>query len=299
VPRIWDESVATHKQRLRATIIDATVDLVRDRGRGDVSMSAVAAAAGIGRATLYNYFPDVDHILAAFVVDEFDRHFAHLDAELADTAGPLARLQVVVGVTVEYLASPRHQAGSSIVGLDAPLVPVLDPRLLLDELDQRAEAAFGVDERDGRPPAAGPWCLVDGRGARVHHRRQRRRAVLDAVADVVEALAPLLDRLRHRAVGPGRRQELDVGVGHLQQRLLDPVPFHDLAVVDRGAIQPILSSCVPLDQVGEAALQVHHNLHEGKVGVLCLAPARDLGIDDPEKRARIGEDRIRRFERGA
>ena len=118
MPRIWDESVATHKQRLRATIIDATVALVRDRGRGDVSMSAVATAAGIGRATLYNYFPDVDHILAAFVVDEFDRHFAHLDAELAVTAGPLARLQVVVGVTVEYLASPRHQAGSSIVGLD-------------------------------------------------------------------------------------------------------------------------------------------------------------------------------------
>ena len=69
-------------------------------------------------------------------------------------------------------------------------------------------------------------------------------------------------------------------------------------LIDRGAIQPILSSCVPLDEVGEAALQVHHNRHEGKVGVLCLAPARDLGIDDPEKRARIGEDRIRRFERG-
>src|SRR3954447_668702 len=67
-------------------------------------------------------------------------------------------------------------------------------------------------------------------------------------------------------------------------------------LIDRGAIQPILSSCVPLDEVGEAALQVHHNRHEGKVGVLCLAPTRDLGIDDPEKRARIGEDRIRRFE---
>jgi crotonyl-CoA reductase len=70
-------------------------------------------------------------------------------------------------------------------------------------------------------------------------------------------------------------------------------------LIDRGAVQPILSSCVPLDEVGEAAFQVHHNLHEGKVGVLCLAPARDLGIDDPEKRARIGEDRIRRFERAA
>ena len=54
---------------------------------------------------------------------------------------------------------------------------------------------------------------------------------------------------------------------------------------------------MPLVEVGEAAHQVHHNLHEGKVGVLCLAPARDLGVDDPEKRARIGEDRIRRVRR--
>lgn len=67
-------------------------------------------------------------------------------------------------------------------------------------------------------------------------------------------------------------------------------------LIDRGAIQPVLSACVPLTEVGEAANQVHHNEHEGKLGVLCLAPARDLGIDDPEKRARIGEDRIRMFE---
>ena len=68
-------------------------------------------------------------------------------------------------------------------------------------------------------------------------------------------------------------------------------------LLDRGAIVPPLSSCVALEEAGEAAYQVHHNLHEGKFGVLCLAPGRDLGIDDPEKRARVGEDRIRRFER--
>jgi crotonyl-CoA reductase len=68
-------------------------------------------------------------------------------------------------------------------------------------------------------------------------------------------------------------------------------------LLDRGAIVPTLSGCVTLDQAGEAAYQVHHNRHEGKLGVLCLAPSRDLGIDDPEKRSRVGEDRIRRFER--
>ncbi|MEA3214818.1 MAG: crotonyl-CoA reductase [Acidimicrobiia bacterium] len=68
-------------------------------------------------------------------------------------------------------------------------------------------------------------------------------------------------------------------------------------LIDRGAIQPILSSCVSLTEVGDAAYQVHHNMHEGKFGVLCLAPERHLGIDDPAKRERIGEARIRLFER--
>ncbi|HLG91598.1 MAG TPA: crotonyl-CoA carboxylase/reductase [Acidimicrobiales bacterium] len=68
-------------------------------------------------------------------------------------------------------------------------------------------------------------------------------------------------------------------------------------LVDLGAIQPILSTVFPLEKVGEAAYQVHHNLHEGKIGVLCLAPSEGLGVEDPEKRARIGEDRIGVFRR--
>ena len=55
--------------------------------------------------------------------------------------------------------------------------------------------------------------------------------------------------------------------------------------------------CSPLDEVGEAAYQVHHNLHEGKIGVLCLAPEEGLGIDDPEFRAKVGEDKITLFRR--
>ena len=69
-------------------------------------------------------------------------------------------------------------------------------------------------------------------------------------------------------------------------------------LIDQGRIQPLLSAVYPLDEVGEAALAVHRNEHEGKLGVLCLAPEEGLGIDDPEKRDRIGEDKITLF-RGA
>jgi crotonyl-CoA reductase len=68
-------------------------------------------------------------------------------------------------------------------------------------------------------------------------------------------------------------------------------------LICEGKIMPPLSAVYSLDNVGEAAYQVHHNLHEGKIGVLCLAPEEGLGIDDPERRAEIGEDRLTVFRR--
>ena len=68
-------------------------------------------------------------------------------------------------------------------------------------------------------------------------------------------------------------------------------------LISDGKIQPLLSAVYGLDQVGEAALKIHRNEHEGKIGILCLAPTEGLGIDDPEKRDRIGEDKITVFRR--
>ena len=68
-------------------------------------------------------------------------------------------------------------------------------------------------------------------------------------------------------------------------------------LIDQGRIQPLLSKVFPLEGTGEAARIIHRNEHEGKIGILCLAPTEGLGIDDPEKRARIGEDKITLFRR--
>src|SRR5919106_513222 len=55
-------------------------------------------------------------------------------------------------------------------------------------------------------------------------------------------------------------------------------------LIGEGKIHPTLSVVYPLEQTGEAALQVHKNLVEGKVGVLCLAPEEGLGVSNPELR---------------
>ncbi|MEK6442361.1 crotonyl-CoA carboxylase/reductase [Pseudonocardia sp. T1-2H] len=65
-------------------------------------------------------------------------------------------------------------------------------------------------------------------------------------------------------------------------------------LVDKGLVHPTLSRVYPLADTGQAAYDVHQNLHQGKVGVLALAPEEGLGVTNPERRAQH-LDAINRF----
>ena len=54
-------------------------------------------------------------------------------------------------------------------------------------------------------------------------------------------------------------------------------------LIAKGMIQPLLSDVVPLEETGTAARRIHRNEHEGKLGVLCLAPREGLG----DRRSRV------------
>ena len=69
-------------------------------------------------------------------------------------------------------------------------------------------------------------------------------------------------------------------------------------LVCEGKIHPTLSAVFPFEQTGEAAYQVHQNLHEGKLGVLVLAPEEGLGVTDAEMRERL-LPQITRFRHGS
>ncbi|WP_248581043.1 crotonyl-CoA carboxylase/reductase [Nocardioides sp. InS609-2] len=65
-------------------------------------------------------------------------------------------------------------------------------------------------------------------------------------------------------------------------------------LISKGMIHPTLSRTYALEDVGQAALDVHKNAHQGKVGVLCLAPEEGLGVRDTEMRDKH-LDQINRF----
>jgi crotonyl-CoA reductase len=65
-------------------------------------------------------------------------------------------------------------------------------------------------------------------------------------------------------------------------------------LVRKGRVHPTLSRTYALAEAGQAAFDVHRNLHQGKVGVLCLAPEDGLGVRDSALRERY-RSAIERF----
>jgi len=86
VPRLWDETIEAHRRAVRDATLDTTAALVAEHGLASVTMSQIAEQTGIGRATLYKYFPDVEAILLAWHQRQVAEHLAQL-AEVRDHAG--------------------------------------------------------------------------------------------------------------------------------------------------------------------------------------------------------------------
>jgi AcrR family transcriptional regulator len=96
VPKLWARTVESHRQEVREAILDTTAALVAERGLRSVTMSEIAENSGIGRATLYKYFPDVDAIVLAWHERQIAGHLAGL-IEVRDRAGgPIERLRAVL-----------------------------------------------------------------------------------------------------------------------------------------------------------------------------------------------------------
>jgi AcrR family transcriptional regulator len=96
VPKLWNDTIETHRREVRDAILDTTAALVGKHGLRSVTMSQIAEETGIGRATLYKYFSDVEAILFAWHERQVSGHLEHL-AALADVDGDAGeRLEAVL-----------------------------------------------------------------------------------------------------------------------------------------------------------------------------------------------------------
>jgi len=96
VPKLWNDTIEEHRRDVRDAVLRATAHLVADQGLLSVTMSRIAEETGIGRATLYKYYPDVEAILRAWHGRQIAEHLQQLTATRDQAGEPPARLRAVL-----------------------------------------------------------------------------------------------------------------------------------------------------------------------------------------------------------
>jgi AcrR family transcriptional regulator len=161
--------------RTRAVLVAGAARAFAEHGVRGATMQAVAAAAGVSKATLYNHFRTKDEVVRALVAAELERLTALAAGLPRDVA--LAALADELGEhpVVRRVAAAEPGSLSDLVDLPPEAWTALTGRLA---------AALGTDE-DGAG-LAGRWLLgvllQPGRSSARHRAAARLAAVLPVSA---------------------------------------------------------------------------------------------------------------------
>ncbi len=159
MPNLWNETIEAHRGEVRDAVLDTAAALVARHGLLSVTMSQIAEETGIGRATLYKYFSDVEAILFAWHERQVTGHLEHL-AEVRDQAGDaVERLEAVLEA---YALISHEHHGTELAALLHRGDHVARARQQLSDLirDLVTEAAATGDLRDDvAPDELASYCL--------------------------------------------------------------------------------------------------------------------------------------------
>jgi AcrR family transcriptional regulator len=120
MPKIIGESLAAHREQVRAKVFDAMRTLLYTRGFDAITLSGVASAAGVGRTAIYNHFPDRESLLVAFVEHETAQYVLRLQEALATVTDPVEALAVFVRMQLRVLAGRHAPPGAKLNALLSP-----------------------------------------------------------------------------------------------------------------------------------------------------------------------------------
>lgn len=164
VPKLWNETIEAHRREVRDAILDTTAALLAEHGLLSVTMSRIAEETGIGRATLYKYFSDVEAILLAWHERQVTGHLEQL-AEVRDQAGDAGeRLEAVLEAyaLISHERFSHEHSGSALAALLHRGVHVTGAQKQVHDMirDLLHEVAETGDLRSDVPPdELASYCL--------------------------------------------------------------------------------------------------------------------------------------------
>lgn len=111
MPRITAPTVTEHRDQRRADLVAAGQELLVTEGPDAVTMTAVAARAGLSRTAVYEYFTSTDELLAVVLSDQMvlwrEALRQRLHAASFET-GDLDTVRIYVEVAMGLVADGHH-----------------------------------------------------------------------------------------------------------------------------------------------------------------------------------------------
>ncbi|MBH5334560.1 TetR/AcrR family transcriptional regulator [Streptomyces pactum] len=113
-------------ERSRRATLEAALELVGEVGYPKLTIEAIAARAGVGKQTIYRWWPSK----AAVLLDAFaalgEQAAAEAgESEIPDTGDLEADLKLVVRATVDELTSPRYDVPARALAAEGVVNPEL------------------------------------------------------------------------------------------------------------------------------------------------------------------------------
>ena len=161
MPKLWSKTIQAHRSDVRQAILAAASRQVARSGLLAVTMSQLATDAGIGRATLYKYFPNVESVLHAWHAERIQAHLAELEAIRDRTEDAGDRLRAVLHAFAHIAhESGRHDAAlAGVLHRDANVARAQERlrEIVRDLIAQGAKAKRF--RRDMSPDELARYCL--------------------------------------------------------------------------------------------------------------------------------------------
>ncbi len=159
MPKLWNETIEAHRREVHEAILTTTAALVAEHGLASVTMSQIAEETGIGRATLYKYFSDVNAVLLAWHERQITHHLNHL-VKVQDQASDAGERLKAVLEAFALISHERHDTELAALLHRGEHVARAQQQLSGLVRDLLAEAAKTGDIRDDvAPDELAGYCL--------------------------------------------------------------------------------------------------------------------------------------------
>lgn len=118
MPKISAPTLVEQRAWRRSQLLDAASAIALEIGPTSITVSTVAARAGLSRTSFYEYFSSSSEIVAELITDELNEFTEFLAQKVAAASVPEEAIAAWIEGSLEYVADGRHLLARALSTLE-------------------------------------------------------------------------------------------------------------------------------------------------------------------------------------